>query len=257
MIVKDHIPIAPLRPYIKSYKIIESREDIINRVLPNTSITIAFRVRGNLGYRIDNHTERLPMVTISGLRKSARLIQYCDDAKSIVVLFKETGASAFFRESLYALFGESVSLDNFIPHDRMSTLEEKLATFRDSQQQIDIIEQFFLAQLSNHHSDTLIRSAIDTIYLVKGNIKMKELVTSLSISDDAFEKRFRKIVGTSPKHFSSIVRMTSLIKQKRPDQSLMDLAFDAGYYDQAHFNKDFKLFTGQVPTVFFKSSSLW
>ncbi len=53
--------------------------------------------------------------------------------------------------------------------------------------------------------------AIQKIKLSKGDIKIKELVAGLPISRDPFEKRFRKITGTSPKHFAAITRLKSLI----------------------------------------------
>jgi methylphosphotriester-DNA--protein-cysteine methyltransferase len=83
------------------------------------------------------------------------------------------------------------------------------------------------------------------------------LANNLCISNDAFEKRFRKAIGTSPKQFSSIIRMKSIINQKQPGQTFTDLAISSGYFDQPHFNKDFKLFTGQTPLDFFKAPPAW
>ncbi len=88
-------------------------------------------------------------------------------------------------------------------------------------------------------------------------MNVNQLADELCISQDAFEKRFRKVVGCSPKHFSSIVRLKNLISQPQSKQSFTEIAFDNGYFDQAHFNKNFKLFTGQNPTDFFKSPPLW
>ncbi|NBP68757.1 MAG: AraC family transcriptional regulator, partial [Cytophagia bacterium] len=42
-----------------------------------------------------------------------------------------------------------------------------------------------------------------------------------------------------------------------PPASFIDMALANNYYDQSHFNKDFKRFTGQMPTDFFKSASYW
>ncbi|WP_423127129.1 helix-turn-helix domain-containing protein [Gaoshiqia sp. Z1-71] len=63
--------------------------------------------------------------------------------------------------------------------------------------------------------------------------------------------------GATPKRFSSIVRLNSIIRYNQKNQSISDMAFDGGYFDQPHFNKDFKLFTGQTPTDFFRSASFW
>ena len=104
---------------------------------------------------------------------------------------------------------------------------------------------------------TLISAAISKINAVNGNVRIKELIKEFHISQDAFEKRFRKITGATPKQFSHIVKMNSAIRQYQTVPSFLDMAFENGYYDQPHFNKDFKSFTGQTPTDFFRSASYW
>jgi len=257
MNIRDHIPSELLIPYIGAYKIIESHDEMVNRVLPNTSIAIAFRVKGQVNYITDETKVSLPGATISGLRKSVRLINYLKDTSTIVVLFKEAGATAFFKEPLHELFEESVSLENFVKQKEISIIEEQLAAARNDDQRIEIIEQFLITKLYHFKPDKLISTAIEKVYLTKGTIRIKELADSLYISNDAFEKRFRKIVGTSPKQFSSIVRLQSIIKDRQKAQLFTDLALDSGYFDQSHFNKDFKLFTGLAPADFFRSFEFW
>lgn len=257
MKLEEYIPNELLRPFIKTYRIIESQDEMTNRVLPNTSLTIAFRYKGKVGYKSDNSTNFLPASTISGLRKSVRLIQYLKDTATIIVLFKETGAKAFFEEPIYELFEESISLDTFIKQNKISIIEEQLAEAKNNPQRITIIEQFLLSKICNYSTDKLISIAVEKIKSVNGIIKIKKLADTLYISNDAFEKRFRKVIGTSPKQFSSIVRMEAIAKQKLKADSFADIAFNAGYYDQPHFNKDFKLFTGQTPKEFFTKPSFW
>jgi methylphosphotriester-DNA--protein-cysteine methyltransferase len=60
-------------------------------------------------------------------------------------------------------------------------------------------------------------------------------------------------VGVAPKQFAFITKMKGVVARALNNQSMTDIAFDAGYYDQPHFNKDFKLFTGQTPTEFMKA----
>jgi AraC-like DNA-binding protein len=90
-----------------------------------------------------------------------------------------------------------------------------------------------------------------------GNLRIKELATSLAISQDPFEKRFRRVIGTSPKQFSNIVRLKHVIEGYQPALSLTDTALAAGYFDQAHFIKEFKSFTGQTPKDFFQAPPAW
>jgi AraC-like DNA-binding protein len=141
-------------------------------------------------------------------------------------------------------------------HQNVSLLEEQLACATGSNERIDLIEKFLLSKLYQPTPDRLILNALQKIHLTRGMVKIKNLADTLYISHDAFEKRFRRVVGSSPKQFSSIVRMASITSLNRQPQKLTDLAFEAGYFDQAHFNKDFKSFTGQTPGDFFKSPSV-
>lgn len=255
--MKSYIPAEPLRPFIKAYLIIESQEELINRVLPDTSLVIAFRFTGRVNYITGDKIDALPSAAISGLRKSVRLINYAQDSATFLVVFKEAGAAAFFRNPLHELWEESVSLDNFISGQKISVVEEQLAEAINSGQRVAIVEAFLLNEFRGYKIDKLIYNSLQQIHSNKGQIRVKELAEKFYISQDAFEKRFRKVVGTSPKHLASIIRMRSVVKQQLPLQNISDIAFDAGYYDQPHFNKDFKIFTGQTPSDFFKSSLFW
>lgn len=257
MHIEQHIPAESLRPFIKTYLIIESQEELVNRVLPDTSFTVAFRFKGQVNYITDNKTNALPTSVISGLRKSVRLINYLKDTSTILILFREAGATALLKEPLHELFGQSVSLDHFIRQQEISAIEEQLAEAKNNNRRVAIIETFLCSKIYGHHPDKLVFNAIQRIHATNGIVKMKELAETFYISQDAFEKRFRKIVGASPKQFTSIIRMKSIIDQKIRSQTLTDMAYSAGYFDQPHFNKDFKLFTGQTPTDFFKSPSYW
>jgi AraC-like DNA-binding protein len=50
--------------------------------------------------------------------------------------------------------------------------------------------------------------------------------------------------------------MKSAISQTRQHRQLMQVVFDSGYFDQAHFIKEFKLFTELPPTDYFRARTL-
>lgn len=257
MKIEEYFPAGRLKPYIKSYKIIESSGEIVNRVVPGTSFAVAFRFKGQISYLNPSGKMILPVATLSGMRKSVRLINYAPQTSALIVLFKETGVPAFFSQPLHELFERSVPLDNFFACSEISLIEEQLAEANDNRERIATIEQFLFSKVFYGKTDKLVSEAITKIQANSGLLRIKELAESLFISQDAFEKRFRKATGTTPKQFSSIVRLKSIIHQNFSPSSFLDIALENGYYDQSHFNKDFKLFTGQTPTDFFKSSSFW
>lgn len=257
MKITEYIPNDQLRPFIKAYRIIESKEELVNRVLPNTSLAIAFRFRGQISYINGTDKTNLPNTLISGLRKSVRLINYAPMTSVLIVLFTETGASAFFKNPIHELFEESVSLNNFFPKSVISIIEERLAENGHNQTKIAFIEQILYSKLLFNKPDKLVSNAISKIHSNNGIIKINELAKDLCISQDAFEKRFRKVTGATPKQFSSIIKMNALIKHSSKQSSFLDLAMENRYFDQSHFNKDFKIFTGQTPTEFYKSPVFW
>ena len=199
MNVDTHIPTALLRPFIKAYVIVESENELVNRILPDTSLVMAFRFKGQVNYITDQNKSRLPAIVVSGLRKSVRLINYSKNTGNVLVLFKETGAGAFIKEPLHELFNDSVSLDSAARYKNISIIEEQLAEATTHVQRVGIVEQFLLSKLYNPKTDRLILSALERIHVAKGVVRIKDLAHTLCISQDAFEKRFRRVVGVSPK----------------------------------------------------------
>lgn len=259
MNIASFLPKAELNPYIQSYLIIESTDGQVNSVLPNTSLVMAFRYKGQislLGNENDTKKNLSPAV-ISGLRKSQQLISYSHNTANILVIFKEAGIHPFIKDPLHELFNDSIDLDSLSGYNNLPVIEEQLAAAGNNQQRVALIEKFLLAHLSASKADALILAALEKIRLAKGILRIKDLAHELCISQDAFEKRFRRFVGTSPKHFAHIIRMRSMLQAGLDKQRLVELALETGYFDQSHFNKSFKQFTGQTPTDFLRTPTFW
>jgi AraC-like DNA-binding protein len=257
MTIENYSPSAILKPFIKAFVIIESEDGMENKILPDTSIIMAFRFKGSMAYGVQGSQSTMPAAVISGLRKSPRIVQYSKKTATLLVKFNEGGAAAFFKEPLHDLFEQSISLDNLFPRYKLIQVEEQLEEAKYNAARISVIERFLISELKKSSDDLLIHSAIQKIKSTNGAIRINELLEDLPISRDPFEKRFRRIIGTSPKQFSTIVRIKDLISIYPQKQSLTDTAHAAGYFDQAHFIKDFKSFTGQTPLTFFKTPPRW
>lgn len=210
---------------------------------------LALRLKG----RISSENESLPGFLVSGLRKTPRLIQYHAGTANLLILFKEGGINAFFDIPAHEFFNESIPLHNLVD---ITCLEDQLGEAQDYHQCIAIAEDFLTARIKNTATDPLILTATKAIKQQQGQLSITQLASSLYISQDAFEKRFRKVIGSSPKQFATLVRMQAIIK-KPGITDLTHLALEAGYFDQAHFNKAFKQYTGLTPSSFFKAPPQW
>lgn len=257
MKISKYSPSLPLRPFIRSFLIIESEQGMVNRILPDSALVAAFRFKGSVSYRDYGGDTALSPSVITGIRTSARVVTYSRGAGVLLAIFRETGAAAFFSRPLHEIGGISVPLSDFFPGGALSRVEDELSGAKSDPGRIAVIEGFFLSGLVNQAPDPLVREAVRRILQAGGNIRMRELAKALCISLDPFEKKFRKITGASPKRFAGIVRFRNLIGNRSGGQSLTDLAYQAGYHDQSHFIRDFKSLAGQTPGDFFKSPAIW
>lgn len=257
MHIENYSPCDALKPFVKTFTIIESESGMVNRILPEALLIMAFRFNGTIHYRQQNEAGILPLSVISGVRKSPRIMDYARKTSVLLVKFNAGGATAFFREPLHELFETSISLGDILPRVELARVEEQLAEARNHSTHISVIENFLLSKLKPSSPDALINYAIQKIKSVNGIIRIQELLTDLPTSRDPFEKKFRRIVGTSPKQFAALTRMRHVIDSYTTQHRFTDAAHAAGYFDQAHFIKDFKAFTGETPNTFFKSSKFW
>ncbi|TGM98828.1 helix-turn-helix domain-containing protein [Leptospira dzoumogneensis] len=254
MNIETFLPSKNLQPYIREFLIIGSEEGMQNRILPGSSLVISFRINGKITHKEENLESILPMSGITGLRRMPRLLEYSEKASTLLVIFKEGGAASFIKEPLHHLFELNLSLDHLISSKKISEIEEKLFQTKTNLEKISILEKFLISEWIENKQDNLVIDSIRKIRKYKGNLKIGDLLKGMPISRDSYEKRFREWIGTSPKQFSNQVRIRNIINSYSSKINLTEMAQDAGYFDQAHFIKDFKTFTGQTPKQFFKLS---
>jgi AraC-like DNA-binding protein len=232
----------------------ESEEAQSYTVLPGTSLVMGFQYRGRLAYQQESSAISLATAGITGILNTYRIFENTANTGTVLVIFKEAGAAPFFREPLHELYNESLSLDNLVEREELTVLEEQLSAAISDKERAGLVEQFLLSRMQPFKTDLLVKAAIEQIHLTNGLIRMDDLAEKLYTSKSPLEKRFRQVVGTSPKKFATIIRMKSaLITMQSPRVMQNDRLL--GYYDQSHFIHDFKKFTGTTPEQYLKDIS--
>jgi len=153
---------------------------------------------------------------------------------------------------MHQLFGKLYTLDDFILGWQVDIIIAQLNEAITDTDRLKVIEHFLITRLNKKENDELIILAVALIKQYSGNIKITLIAEKLRISQSQLEKRFRRIVGASPKKFASIVRMRNVINIASNETNMTRLGLEAGYFDQAHFTKDFKSFTGLTPEKYFR-----
>lgn len=245
-------PATSLRPYVRHLAISRAETPQIYKVLPDTSLVAGFQFSGKLSH-IDGSLEKpLHSSGITGLLDSYRLFKNDEKTGSVLIVFTETGAANFLEMPLHELFGQSLSLEHFFSRTAISETQEKLEVAKTDTECLKIVESFLLRQIKERKTDLLIAGALRYIHNSQGTIRMATLAELLHTSQSPLEKRFRSIVGASPKKFAGIVRARHMLQAlNNGDQDNAEHL--SAYYDQAHFIKDFKKFSSMTPEQYLRA----
>ncbi len=93
-----------------------------------------------------------------------------------------------------------------------------------------------------------VRAAYDRLAATRGAIPVGVLAEEIGWSRRHLAARFREDVGVSPKALARLLRFEHALELLRGQAcTLADVAYASGYYDQAHFNRDFRAFAGVAP----------
>ncbi len=245
-----HFPTEKLKPYIKYFVVSENELESEYKVFPSSGLVIGFQYRGQLATIKNNTEDKLKSAGITGISDGYKVFKNSPDIGTILVYFTEIGFAHFASQPANELFNLSLSLGDIFDKNKVEEVEDKLTVATTDSQRIKVVEQFLLSQLKDIETDKLIIEAVKLIYQSKGIIRVKELNEKLFISQSPFEKRFRKVVGTTAKKFASIVRFNSILDNISETKSLTEICYENNFFDQAHFIKDFKQFTGETPEKF-------
>lgn len=98
--------------------------------------------------------------------------------------------------------------------------------------------------------DTQILQGIELMESYKGNVKMDELASACFLSLSAFERKFKKQMGLSPKMYCQLIRFKSIVNQilsqKKIEQT--EIIYEHSLTDHSHLNKITKDFSNETPT---------
>ena len=139
---------------------------------------------------------------------------------------------------------------------------ELLREFRNasSPEKIEkMVNDYLLARLKPEAFDQpRVYKALELMKNKKSNVRVPELAKIASVSTKHLKFLFDKYIGLSPKKYGCLLRFNALAPLIANEEysDWMTVVEKFGYYDQPHFNRDFKKFTGLTPTEFVKDFHL-
>src|SRR6185312_3653309 len=139
----------------------------------------------------------------------------------------------------------------------VSELEEKISGIDSVTGKVELIQQFLLQQFTAFNSDPVFDYCVNKIRLSRGNININVLEKETGYSSRWLNIKFMEKIGLSPKNLSAVMRFNYFYHLLASGSSSFfdDKEFYNSYYDQSHFIKDFKRFTGLPPAKLSRSAN--
>ncbi|MFZ2537552.1 MAG: helix-turn-helix transcriptional regulator [Oscillospiraceae bacterium] len=243
------LPHKLLKPYISNYTISFPEQGMVSNTLtliPDASGTLTFAFDGNT----------ISSELWGATTKTATIGSEANDYA--MMLFVE-----FLPCGLYQLTGiDQIELANArLPlQDVNRALQIRICEVLEQAKSIaELVSQLnniFLSLMVCTEWVGIAQGAIGKIIDSNGLITVKEFSASLYYSERHVNRIFSECVGMNVKAFSRLVRINNAIRLlQRPQTSLMRVALESGFYDQAHFTNDFKAICNVTPDCYTKNMS--
>lgn len=167
----------------------------------------------------------------------------------------------FSEQGLYHLLGRSLSqyrtrscwsLAEVFGRDH-TFLVEQLSMIDSIAGKIKLLEEFIRGKTKVANGlNNRFKKAVDILRHAEGQVQIDTLCQKLGVSYKWLERNFNKYLGMSPKEYARLQRFLRayLTMSKTFKHDMLSIAIECGYYDQNHFIKDFKRFTGQTPAYY-------
>lgn len=140
-----------------------------------------------------------------------------------------------------------IDLSLYVDEDIVELLYASLRSVKDPNEMAKVADEHLSSYYSEWAAVTPSVPLVQYILEKKGMLSIKELTESFPYSNRSIERIFSKEVGASPYRFICLVRFNYIIRELQvPNHKpLAELIEDYNYFDQSHFEKDFKKFLGQ------------
>ncbi|WP_167739625.1 helix-turn-helix domain-containing protein [Streptomyces subrutilus] len=192
-----------------------------------------------------------------GLHSHAMTSEISGTANGVQVEFTPLGAYCVLGLPLRHLADRVVHPDEILGRQWVSRLTERLARTPDWAGRCAILDNAITARLAHSHTPSpVVLEAWQRLRETGGQVTVGELADLTGRSRRRLEILFGEQIGLPPKTLARVLRFQNAITlPSAPGRSLAETAALGGYYDQAHFNREFRALTGLTPTQFGKLSS--
>lgn len=244
------IPPPPaLKNYVRNFWVLENPTANVSQksftVMSNGSPGLIFQENPALFTGFEG--ERLPQLFVFGQARKYGQLQGGGNFRTVGVNFEPTALKQVFGLNAHELTDQHTC----ISHLTKASLCEQLLHCTSVQQQVTCLSQFLITQTQQYNNNNNPQLQYATAALQQGK-RLPDVLHQLNLSERSLERLFLAHIGITPILYARICRFQaslSLLRQGK-FRSLTDIAYSLGYFDQSHFIRDFKLFSGVSPRIY-------
>ena len=208
----------------------------------------------SLGWEFYSGGQREDWAKVIGQIVKPRRLAIKGRGRSFGVWFYPHTFSYFTRVPLHEMNDSVIPWDDLFSRDLCEFIGNCLSD-GSIERLVAGVNRFLIGKLIQHQRkrmDNVIAFAVDDL-LQKGiQADLDSLARQLNVSHRSLQRGFLERVGYSQKHFLRVARFQDALRDLREGAavSLTEVAHANDYFDQAHFNREFKRFTGFAPSAF-------
>lgn len=256
-------PSDTLSPFIECYFIWESEDPIEHELViespPNGFCSIVINY-GSPYFLQNKKYEKLlvPQQFVSGQSIYCYKLFLNGTIGIAGIVFKPAALASFWGLDSFEFTEERIDLFKVVQQDYVKRYIEKIKRAETITDRVKLMEEFMFHhyKVSRPEPD-YIDIAANFIVEKNGMLHVYELLKDSCMSRRSFERKFFQKVGLSPKYYARIRRigyLCNLVSGKKK-VNWSDVLYEAEFYDQAHFIKDFEEFTGRTPQQYLRENT--
>jgi len=250
-------PNPVLSPYIARIWIFESSGRLPAQerklIVPNTHLKLTLTFQNGIAARVGSKAflQHENELTLTGLIDTPVILDPYEDAQTgtILIEFNPLGAYRFFHLKYADIQNQIVDLTDLAGKEA-AAIRTELAETCDAEKKLALLQNFLLQRLEKHPADPVYDHCIKRITATRGLIPVTQLEKETGYSARWLHMKFSERLGTGAKNLAEIVRFKQFYQAYStgiPPELLKQYIYEY-YYDQSHFLRAFKRFTGTTPT---------
>ncbi|RKR07869.1 AraC-like DNA-binding protein [Maribacter vaceletii] len=246
MSYKEYIPSKNLNSIVDSIWIATNNGNKIeSRILPDGYVDIIFDLDKQMHLNSGNE------IRVSGMMTKFKKVVSRENSETLGVRFKTGQFNAISSIPLSEIKNTTINASNLFPQLNKSLLNE-LIEKNNHLEKVQLINSFLTTEInwSNLDEKKLEHSVCKSIQSNYRELDLSKIAKNHYISLRQLERRFKTIVGVTMKEYHSIIRFNKAKKNilENPKLSLLNIAFDNGYFDHSHLAKEINKMSGLNPS---------